>query len=147
MRNIQCEEISELISGYIDNELTQQKRQLVHLHINSCKECNMLYEELKDLQGDIANLKYPQLEETVIKNLLNEPTSKGIAFIGWIILLCSALGLLICHCISLYLNPNISLLVKILITGIEFGLLLLLVSVFRQRLQSQKTDPYKNVQL
>jgi len=147
MNKLHCEKISELISGYIDNELLQQQRQLVSTHLESCEHCNKIYCELKELQGNIASLNYPDLEQETIKKLLQEPVSKGLAIAGWGFLFFGTLGLFIWHIFVLWSDSNVPVLLKFFITLIEIGLLTLLASVFRQRLLASKSDPYKDIQL
>ena len=42
-----CEKIRELISPYIDGEVTSEERELVDSHISECAECKTEYDKMK----------------------------------------------------------------------------------------------------
>jgi positive regulator of sigma E activity len=45
--------IDELVSAYIDNELSDIDRQTVSEHLQSCQQCNQLVNELLNIQSDV----------------------------------------------------------------------------------------------
>ncbi len=68
----QCHDIQELISGYIDHELSQQKAQRVRLHIESCENCRKVYEDLIAIRKEMGQLQYPECEEAKLDRIMNE---------------------------------------------------------------------------
>jgi len=142
-----CDSMNELISGYIDNELTQQQSQRVSLHLEGCDCCTKLYRDLLDIKTRTGKIDMPQLEEEKIIALLEEPTSNALANIGWIALVIGGLGLMLWHWVTFWQDDSVPTLVKVLLTLVEAGVMLLFISVLRQRLISRKTDRYKDVQL
>ena len=44
------EEIQQMLSAYLDCELTQADRQRVRLHLEECAECRSAFEEMKALK-------------------------------------------------------------------------------------------------
>jgi predicted anti-sigma-YlaC factor YlaD len=45
--------IDELVSAYIDNELSAADLQIVKTHLESCEQCNQLVEELLHIQSEV----------------------------------------------------------------------------------------------
>lgn len=142
-----CEKTQELISGYIDQELTQQQSQLARVHIETCEECRQLYQDLLAIKKSMGNIRYPECEEVKVDTILNEPTSKWMSMIGWIMVIMGYLGFLVWQLFTFYSEPSVPGWLKVLVFLIEAGFLLLLGSVLRQRLIASKTDKYNKVKL
>lgn len=143
----QCPKVQELLSGYLDQELTQQQSQLVRVHLESCDDCQAVYNDLKTMRDSIGNLQYPDCEERKIEHILNEPVAKSISVIGWVFLIIGVTALMIYHAFTFYTADEVSLAAKVFIFLIEAGSLALFIAVLRQRLIARKTDKYRNVQL
>ncbi len=142
-----CDKTQTLISGYIDQELTQQERQMVQVHLEDCDTCKTIYLDLLAIKNSIRQLEYPECEEAKMDKTLNEPTAKGLSIIGWIMLIIGMAALLIFQLFTFFSEPGIPIGIKLLVFLIEAGLLLLFISVLRQRLIARKTDKYRGVKL
>lgn len=55
-----CHETEEMLSAYLDGELTQQRRQQVELHVDACSDCRDTLDELKRVREGIAGLPSPE---------------------------------------------------------------------------------------
>jgi anti-sigma factor RsiW len=69
------------ISAYIDDELSEQDRQEVAYHIESCESCQKLLEELLILQNDVSQTykmhQAPnELESRIFQAIKGEPPRK-----------------------------------------------------------------------
>lgn len=143
-----CAKTQELISGYLDNELTQQQRQQLRVHLESCDNCRTVYEDLKAMQASIGNLQYPDCEEEKMEKILQEPVAKKISIVGWVLVTIPLAILFVYHFITIFTVGSFSLFsIKTLVLLIEAGVLLLFISVLRQRLIARKNDKYRNVKL
>jgi predicted anti-sigma-YlaC factor YlaD len=142
-----CNRMSELLSGYLDGELTQQESQQVNAHIQNCESCRANFEELAGLKSVINNLQMPEMEADKIEKIMNEPLAKASHHIGWSALIIGLAIALIYAVTSFYANSTISLGEKILISLIGGGLLGVFLSVARQQWLARKTDKYKGVKL
>lgn len=140
-----CDKTQELISGYIDHELNQQDRQRVRVHLESCDQCRAVYDDLLAIKQSMGNLQYPECEEAQLDKIMKEPVAKGMAIIGWFILILGFAGFMVWQLFTFYTEPSVPLWLKAGVFLIEAGVLLLLGSVLRQRLIALKTDKYKNV--
>lgn len=142
-----CENIQELISGYIDHELTQQQAQRVRLHLAECDDCKKIHQDLLAIRKDMGKLQYPECEEVQLDRLMNEPVAKTFGIVGWVCLIVGLLGFMVWQLFTFYSQPGIPLWAKLGVLLIEVGALGLFLSVLRQRLIARKTDKYRNVKL
>ncbi len=65
---MECTHMEDLISGYIENELSRELHKQVSLHLGTCKNCRLLKEKVEELV-----YAFPELEEEVpffVKNRL-----------------------------------------------------------------------------
>jgi predicted anti-sigma-YlaC factor YlaD len=144
---LDCPQIGEMLSGYIDGELTQGDRQRVELHMDSCGKCRAAHDELLRLRRNIGKMKFEELASTEWSQIMNDLTVRSSRGLGWLLFV---IGLLIVVAYASYefvVDDTVSALVKTGIAGIVFGLLLLFVSVARQRLVARKTDKYRDVEI
>ena len=143
----QCEQIKELLSGYLDNELTQQQSQRVALHVEQCESCRATLNQLEQLRAAIKGSDMPELEQDKIEALLNEPTSKMFENLGWAALIVGVTVSLMFAVFAFFGSDSISLGQKLLSSLIWGGLAGVFFAVVRQQLIARKTDKYKGVKL
>ena len=139
--------VGELLSGYIDGELTQQQRQRVELHCDDCKECRALMDELGALKKEVSRTRFGEYGEDRWRETMNDSTVQVTRGIGWLLFLA---GVLAISGIALYefvIDSSIPLHIKLITVSIWGGLGVLLLSVLRQRLIERKTDKYKDVEI
>lgn len=142
-----CHDIEALISGYIDQELSQQKAQRVRLHIESCDKCRNVYQDLLAIRKEMGQLQYPECEEAKLERIMKEPVSKMLGIVGWVLLIIGLIGFMGWQAFTFYTQPAVPTWAKIGVLLIELGVLGLFLSVLRQRLIARKTDKYRNVKL
>jgi len=144
---MKCSDASTLISAYLDNELTQADAQRIRLHIEDCSECGKTYQELKTLKQKMGQLSFPAPDEEVLKFLEEDPVSLAGQWSGWLLIL---IPVIILGSYGFYLfvtEPDTPILIRLLFAAFELGMLILFVTVARQRYFSYKTDKYRNVKL
>lgn len=143
-----CEKIEVQISGYIDNELTQQQNQQVRLHVETCEHCGKIYADLKQVKEQMSHLSYPKTDEQILNELSNDLTASATQGLGWILI---AIGAIIVAVLALYdffTVPEGGWTVERIISALFFlGGMLLFCSVLRQRFITYKTDKYKKVKI
>ena len=147
-KRTQAEHVGELLSGLIDGELTQQDRQRVELHCETCAECRSQLSQLRELRERIGKSNLSDVGEDVWRETMDDNTVKTTRGIGWLLFIG---GLLIAVGIALFEIfsdlSSISLSEKLIVVGIWGGLLFLFLSVLRQRLIERRTDKYKDVEI
>lgn len=140
-----CDRIEVLLSGYIDNELTQQQRQAVENHLESCPACRDVVEELRRLQRETAkiSIEHPSGREwEQVEKHLFQTASRSL---GWMILIVWSIVTAGYALFQFALSPGEPFIEKILVFGLFMGLGLLFLSVLMERLRESRTDRYKGV--
>lgn len=146
----QCTAIGELLSGYLDGELTQQQSQRVRIHIDTCAHCKRLHADLKSMKEQMRQLSYPISDEEMLDALEKDLVASGSASVGWTLLIIAAVIAVFSGTTALFLYfaaPGVPVYVKLFNGLLVFGSLALFVSVLRQRLMTYKKDKYRKVKL
>jgi len=141
------EHVGELLSGYLDGELTQQQRQRVEIHCDACAECKKKLEELQVLQERIGKARLSEVGEDVWRETIDNTTVRTSRGIGWLLILG---GVLIAMGIGVYefaFDSSLGFVEKLIVGAIYGGFVVLFFSVLRQRLIERKTDKYKDVEI
>jgi len=141
--------IKEMLAGYVDGELSEDERMAFELELQRDPELRSELEEFKRLKEVTGMMHYADLPDEVWESYWQSLYRKTERGIGWILLSVGAIFLL---CFGLwqaltqfYIDPNVSLFVKIGITAVGAGLIVLLVSLIRERLFAYHRDRYKEV--
>lgn len=140
--------VDELLSGYIDGELTQQESQCVRLHCENCNACRGTLEELRELRATVGKASLSDRSHDIWRETMQDTKVKAARGIGWLMVIGGALVGVGFAILNLIMQaPPLSLPEILIIVGIYGGLLVLLLSVLRQRLIERKTDKYKDVEI
>ena len=150
-KHSRCDEISVLISGYLDDELTQQQQQRLALHLQQCASCQAQFDQLQllqqELKQNLPNEGALMREDDRIQAHLNEPKSRGLRRFGWLLLILGALPLLGYGLYQFWHDPEVPVWMKFSLSALWLGGLVVFLSVLRQRLTERKTDRYNKVKL
>lgn len=142
-----CQHIAEMTSGYLDGELTQGGRQRVELHLQSCPDCRKTYEDMADLRQAVGRLSFGEMPPQQWRKIMNDVTVRSSRGLGWLLYV-AGLVILVGFGVYEFVNDEtVDAIVKTGVAGVVVGLVLLFVSVARQRLIARKTDKYKDVEI
>ena len=139
--------VGELLSGYLDGELTQQIRQRVEIHLDACAACRDTLQDLEALRLRMGGAKLAGYDSDRWREHLGDLTERMTRGIGWLLFLGA---LVLMGGVGVYeflTDPKVEMFWKVLISAFYLGLGALFVSVLRQRLVEQKTDKYKDVEI
>jgi len=144
------EKIKELISSYHDGVLSTDQKNLVEEHIKECDSCRKELEEMERFEEvmDKMELKKPPKEvwQVYWSSIYNRLERR----IGWILLSIGAIIVLFYGGYKavegIIQDPTIPLIVKAGILGLLAGLVILLVSIGRERIFVRQRDRYKEVE-
>ena len=139
--------VGELLSGFVDGELTQQQRQLVSLHCDQCEESKENLANLRALRERIGKARLSEVGEDKWRETMNDTSVQTPRTIGWLMLIAGLLAVAGIGLVAFLFNDEISIGMKHILIAIYGGLATLLYSVFRQRLIERKTDKYKDVEI
>ena len=142
-----CEQIGELLSGYLDGELTQEKRQLVEVHIEVCADCRSDYEAIRRISTSVASLSLDEMNFDEWRKQMNDLTVRSSRSIGWLLFVAGVMVLTGYGIYAFAVTDVEPFAVKLAVAGVFAGLIGLFISVLRQRLIARKTDKYKNVEI
>lgn len=140
--NESCEEMQALMSGHLDGELGPEEKRALRAHVEGCAVCREEFDSLKVLVSATSELGVEAPPEEVWDTFLDNVYNRIERRTGWWILFVGLAGL---TCFGAYLfwaQPWASALTKVLVATVFTGLLILFISVLRQRLFVAKTDRY-----
>jgi len=146
-----CDEMKILISGMIDGELEPNEKKTISDHLTSCAGCRDEFGKLNKLNEVTDDMKYFDLPDRLLAGYWHGIYNKIERGIGWMFLSIGAIILLIYGGWILFEkffnDPTISLTAKIGIGAAIIGLIILLVSIIRERIFSKKHDRYDEVEI
>jgi hypothetical protein len=97
-----CENIKELLSTYIDEECTEEEMKIIENHLLTCKDCQREYKILKDIKdrlGQVLDIELPEgLHNDIMDSIKKEqikPEKKKRSFYKWSLPIAAAFILVI----------------------------------------------------
>ena len=141
--------VDELLSGYLDGELTQQDRQRVRLRLENCPRYAQRLRELESISASLGKLRVDSAEENrqqwrkVMDNAFDR-TAQGV---GWLLVIGAALVIVGYGAYEFVLADWEPPLVKWAVAALYVGFAVLLLTVLRQRLIARRKDRYKDVEI
>lgn len=147
---MKCQEAFILISGKLDGELTHEQQQELDRHLETCPVCRKEYEELLHLKEVTTDMRFTDLPDRYWAGYWNDIYNRLERGIGWIFLSVGAIILLGIGAWELldkfFTNATQPLILKL---GVGFGLIgviILAVSILRERLFARKHERYEEVE-
>ena len=141
-----CEEFKPMMMGYLDGELQPEQRAWFESHVAACEACALELAEFRKLKEELAMMKFKEPPDAELEQYWRSIYNRLERGLGWllfsmgaIILLCYGGFKLVEETIK---NPAIALLVKAGILAFVFGMVILFVSLLRERLAVRKADKY-----
>jgi hypothetical protein len=139
----------ELLTGYVDNELTDEQRLVFESELVDDAELRSELEEVRKLKEVTGMARYADLPDEVWEGYWQSIYRKLERGFGWIF--CS-IGAIIMLCVGAYsfvvdflANPSIPLFPKLGLSAVLIGLIILLVSYGRERIFAYRRDRYSEV--
>jgi anti-sigma factor RsiW len=139
--------VNELLSGLLDGELTQQERQVVHLHCEECKECRVNLANLKALRERIGKAGLSEVGEDKWRENMKDPMVQTTRSIGWLLFIGGMIAVAGIALVQFISDAGMSTQEKFIVFAVYGGLAVVFLSVLRQRLIERKTDKYKDVEI
>lgn len=147
---MKCQEAIILISGKLDGELTPEQENELNKHLESCPVCRKEYEELLQLKEVTADMRFTDLPDRFWAGYWNDIYNRLERGIGWIFVSIGAmiiLGFIGWEFLNGFLLDTAQPLLLRFGVGIGIiGLIVLLISVLRERLFARKHERYEEVE-
>jgi anti-sigma factor RsiW len=142
MHNNREDDIRALISGYLDGELTPEERSRVEQLRDQDPTFREEFERMKRLVTATSELRIEEPPEEVWDTFLDGVYNHIERQSGWLIFLVGVIALTVWGIYWFWVADWGSALVKVLIAVPIIGLVVLFISVLRQRLVVARTDRY-----
>ena len=138
----ECGQFQPMMSGHLDGELDDDSARKLQKHLAECPRCSAEYQKLARIvaASDRLRIEIPPDEvwDTFLAGTYNRIERKT----GWVAFVVGAVALVVLGIWLFMMEPWASALVKILIAVPVVGLLIIFVSVLRERLFLAKIDRY-----
>ena len=138
-----CSDVEVLISGLLDGELPPGEQERLKAHLERCPSCRREYESLRRLTvGTAAAVAVPPPPEERWEHFLDDVYNRLERRVGWGLFIAGAV-VLGAYAVVLFLTqPWAGALTKVLVAAPLVGLVVLFISVLRERLAALKHDRY-----
>ena len=139
----------ELLAGYIDGELSSEEKADFERELENNPSQKKELEDFRKLQELTNSMQFADLPDEVWESYWQSLYKRLERSTGWILFSVSSI-LLLCYGAfnllrEMYTNSDISLFIKIAVTSLVVGLIILLVSYIRERLFAYKRERYTEV--
>jgi len=141
-----CAAIRELLSAYLDGELTQQDGQKVAVHLEDCPACREVYEDFRRLRADIKRLEWPGPDETQWSRLMAGLTFKVTRGLGWLLWVGGLVILAAYGAYEFLRDFSFRSVERVGVLALILGLVVLLWTVLAERIAALPKDRYKDIE-
>ena len=135
-----------LLMGLLDGELPSKEEKNLRLHVKECKECRGELEEFNKMEGVIEKMKYKEPPDEAWEKYWSKVYNRLERGLSWILISIGAMILLFYGGFkaveSLVKDPTLAVFLKVAILVLLAGLVILFVSVVRERIFTYKKDKY-----
>ena len=147
---MKCQEAIILISGMLDGELTPEQEKELNRHLESRPVCRKEYEELNRLKEVTADMRFADLPDRYWAGYWNDIYNRLERGLGWIFVSIGAIILIAFGAWELFdkflMDSSQPLLLRFGFGIVIIGLIILLVSILRERLFARKHERYEEVE-
>ncbi len=144
-----CEEAQIRIMGLIDGELSTVQKKELREHLQTCSSCQKKYEAFVGLKNEAKEMKLKKLPEMYWDDYWDHVYNRMERGISWVLLSIGFILLLIYGSYEVlydfFINPAKPLVLKMGVGIFTLGVVILFVSVFREKLMVRRMDQYRSV--
>ncbi|MFZ5926736.1 MAG: zf-HC2 domain-containing protein [Acidobacteriota bacterium] len=142
----QHEEIRQMLSAYLDGELTQGSAQRVEVHLEDCEECRRTYGELVRLQEMTRKLAFAEPPEARMKELEKSLSVQAPRRLGWLFVVAGLAAWIVYGTITYIRHWRPPTVEELIGSAVVIGFVLLFVSVAVERLRQLPHDKYRRIE-
>ena len=141
-----CGRFKELMMASLDGEISMEDRAELEAHLAECADCRREFDELSKLSELVGEIELTKPSQEEMMKYWPSVYAKIERGAGWGLVIIGAL-IWVAYGIYLFIiDPTTGSLTKFLIALPVVGVLTLLVSVIRERVNASKTERYKEVE-
>ncbi len=135
-----------LLMGFMDDELSKKDKESLGIHLKGCPECREELKEFNKIKGVMKNMKYKEPPDEAWQRYWSKIYNRLERGLGWILTSIGAMILLFYGGYkaveSLIKDPALAVFLKVAILVLIAGIVILFVSVLRERIFTFKKDKY-----
>jgi hypothetical protein len=135
--------------GYVDNELTDERKREFEEHLAGCPQCTAELKQFEKLKAITDEVTLVEPEDRMWQDYWSGIYNRIERSIGWIVFSVAAILLIIYGGFKaieeLIGDPGVEMIFKVGLLVLIAGLAILFVSVLRERVYFWKRDRYRNV--
>ncbi|MHC4426857.1 MAG: anti-sigma factor family protein [Planctomycetota bacterium] len=144
-----CHDYKDLMMGYVDNELTDERKREFEEHLAGCPQCTAELKQFEKLKAITDEVTLVEPEDRMWQDYWSGIYNRIERSIGWIVFSVAAILLIIYGGFKaieeLIGDPGVEMIFKVGLLVLIAGLAILFVSVLRERVYFWKRDRYRNV--
>lgn len=145
-----CQDTKTYLMAYIDGEVDAQKKSEIEKHLSECEKCMKEYKSFLKLKEVTNKMKFADLSDQLWAGYWKGIYRRVERSAGWIFLSIGAIILLAFGVFQFFkdffTDPSVSLIVKMGVGAFSLGVIILLVSIIRERLFLFRTERYREVE-
>jgi predicted anti-sigma-YlaC factor YlaD len=143
---MKCDQFNEWAGAYLDGELTEADRRRFEQHLATCEDCRREVADLRNLAEDLDMMHFKEPGDEELARYWSGVYNRLERGLGWILFSVGAI-LTLCYGAlkaveELVRDPTVSVLLKVGVCALLAGLVVLFVSLLRERLVVRKVDRY-----
>ena len=141
-----CGRFKELMMASLDGEISAEDRAQFESHLAECADCRREFDELSELSELVGEIELPRPSQEDMMKYWPSVYAKIERGAGWGLLV---IGVVVWVAYGVFLfitDPTTGSMTKFLVALPIVGVLMLLVSVIRERVNTSKTERYKEVE-
>ncbi len=141
-----CQDFQDMLTAYIDGELPDSQRQKLQEHLDGCETCRSQLQAYRRLKEDLDMIQFKEPTDAELQRYWQGIYNRLERGVGWMLFSAGAIVLL-CYGVfklleTLIRNPTVEWILKVGAVAMVFGLVVLFVSILRERLSLRKVDKY-----
>jgi len=141
-----CGRFKELMMASLDGEIGVEDRAELESHLAECDDCRREFDELSELSELVGEIELTKPSQEDMMKYWPSVYAKIERGAGWGLVVIGALIWVAYGTFLFITDPTIGSMTKFLIALPVVGVLMLLISVLRERVNVSKTERYKEVE-
>jgi len=130
---------------FLDGEMTEAEKQAYEKHVQTCPDCHKELKELGRIVELTEELRFKPPDDEFWEGYWECIYRRAERSAGFFLLVIGVIGILIYGIVRAVMSPKFLTYEGVSVTVILIGLVVIFISVARERYHESKCDPYKGV--
>ena len=143
---MKCGRFRELMMAALDNEISEAELRELEKHLETCDECRREFEELSAVADMVGDIELPRPSEEEMMRYWPSVYARIERGMGWGLFIFGAVIWMGYGVFLFITDPSTGAVTKCLVAVPSVGVIMLLISVIRERYHVSRTERYKEVE-